>query len=77
MKEGLLHLADGRELGYAEYGAPDGQPVLYCHGFPTCRLELVPSEADVGALGSSPIYRTGQRAHTERRHLLVSAGHGC
>ena len=54
MKEGLLHLADGRELGYAEYGAPDGQPVLYCHGFPTCRLELVPSESIIQALDAPP-----------------------
>ncbi len=54
MKEGLLHLADGRELGYAEYGAPDGQPVLYCHGFPTSRLELVPSESIIQALDAPP-----------------------
>jgi pimeloyl-ACP methyl ester carboxylesterase len=54
VKEGLLHLADGRDLGYAEYGAPDGQPVLYCHGFPTCRLELVPSESIIQALDAPP-----------------------
>ena len=26
-------------MGYAEYGAPTGKPVLYCHGFPGSRLE--------------------------------------
>ena len=34
-----LTLADGRTLGWAEYGAPDGRPVVYCHGFPGSRLE--------------------------------------
>jgi pimeloyl-ACP methyl ester carboxylesterase len=32
-------LRDGRRLGYAEFGAPKGRPVLYCHGFPASRLE--------------------------------------
>jgi pimeloyl-ACP methyl ester carboxylesterase len=34
-----LRLRDGRTLGYAEYGAPEGRPLLYCHGFPSSRLE--------------------------------------
>ncbi|CAK7203798.1 hypothetical protein SEUCBS139899_006546 [Sporothrix eucalyptigena] len=32
-------LPDGRTLGFAEYGAPDGHPVIYNHGFPSNRLE--------------------------------------
>jgi pimeloyl-ACP methyl ester carboxylesterase len=32
-------LADGRRLGYAEYGDPQGRPLFYCHGFPAARLE--------------------------------------
>ncbi len=32
-------LPKGRRLAYAEYGAPQGEPLLYCHGFPGCRLE--------------------------------------
>ena len=28
-----IKLKDGRTLGYAEYGAPEGKPVLYFHGF--------------------------------------------
>jgi pimeloyl-ACP methyl ester carboxylesterase len=35
-----LTLRDGRRLGYAEFGAPDGRPVIYCHGFPASRLEM-------------------------------------
>jgi pimeloyl-ACP methyl ester carboxylesterase len=32
-------LRDGRKLAYAEFGLPDGHPVLYCHGSPSSRLE--------------------------------------
>jgi pimeloyl-ACP methyl ester carboxylesterase len=32
-------LADGRVLGYAEFGDPSGTPVLFFHGFPASRLE--------------------------------------
>lgn len=35
----LLTLADGRLLGYHEYGRPEGWPLVYCHGFPGSRLE--------------------------------------
>jgi pimeloyl-ACP methyl ester carboxylesterase len=34
-----LKLHDGRMLGYAEYGAPEGVPVFYFHGFPGSRLD--------------------------------------
>jgi pimeloyl-ACP methyl ester carboxylesterase len=34
-----LILPDGRTLGYAEYGSPNGTPLLYFHGFPSSRLE--------------------------------------
>jgi pimeloyl-ACP methyl ester carboxylesterase len=32
-------LPDGRQLGYAEYGHPEGKPIFYFHGFPGSRLE--------------------------------------
>lgn len=35
----VLTLRDGRRLGYSEFGAPGGQPILYCHGFPASRLD--------------------------------------
>jgi pimeloyl-ACP methyl ester carboxylesterase len=34
----LLRLADGRRLGFAEYGASGGRPVLFFHGTPGARL---------------------------------------
>jgi pimeloyl-ACP methyl ester carboxylesterase len=34
-----LELPDGRTLGWAEWGDPEGRPVLYCHGTPGSRLE--------------------------------------
>lgn len=36
----VIRLRDGRELGYAEYGRPDGSPLFYFHGTPGSRLEL-------------------------------------
>ena len=47
-----LVLPDGRKLGYAEYGAPTGQPVFYVPGFPSSRIEgagLDPEASKVGA----------------------------
>jgi pimeloyl-ACP methyl ester carboxylesterase len=37
--EGNVLLADGRNMTFAEYGSPDGHPVLYFHGSPGSRLE--------------------------------------
>lgn len=33
-----IKLKDGRNLGFAEYGDSKGKPVLYFHGWPSCRL---------------------------------------
>jgi pimeloyl-ACP methyl ester carboxylesterase len=35
----IVVLADGRKLGYAEYGDLKGFPILYFHGLPGSRLE--------------------------------------
>jgi len=37
--DNLLTLPDGRKLAYAEFGKPDGYPVLYFHAAPSSRLE--------------------------------------
>ena len=36
----ILSLPDGRRLGYAEYGDPNGKPVMLFHGNPNSRLLL-------------------------------------
>ncbi|MDP7269212.1 MAG: alpha/beta hydrolase, partial [Pirellulales bacterium] len=36
--ENILRLKDGRKLGYAEYGNPDGFPIFLLHGNPGSRL---------------------------------------
>lgn len=39
MREGTIGLADGRTVGFADYGIPDATAVLWCHGGPGSRLE--------------------------------------
>src|SRR5437899_12705534 len=44
-------LSDGRRLGYAQYGSPNGSPLMYFHGWPSSRLEPRVAEnlcADLG-----------------------------
>ena len=35
-----FELPDGRVLGYAEYGASQGKPLFYFHGWPSSRIEF-------------------------------------
>ncbi len=46
-----VRLPDDRWLAYAEYGDPDGTPVIYCHGFPGSRLEARLFEASAHRQG--------------------------
>ncbi len=48
-----MQLRDGRQLGYAEYGDPDGLPVFYFHGSPSSRLD--------GQLAHTPALQRGIR----------------
>jgi pimeloyl-ACP methyl ester carboxylesterase len=34
-----ITLRDGRVLAFAEYGSTSGQPIIYCHGAPSSRVE--------------------------------------
>ena len=34
-----INLPDGRLLGCAEFGSPEGTPIFYFHGFPSSRLD--------------------------------------
>ena len=46
-----LRLRDGRSLGYAVYGDPDGRPGFYFHGFPGSRLEARIADRTAARLG--------------------------
>ncbi|MSU23675.1 MAG: alpha/beta hydrolase [Opitutus sp.] len=49
-----LNLPDGRALAYAEFGRPDGLPVLYFHGAPSSRFEPL-------LVGDEVLHRLGLR----------------
>ena len=36
----VVILKDQRRLGFAEYGTPEGYPIVYCHGSQSSRLEM-------------------------------------
>lgn len=46
-----ITLCDGRCLGWAEYGDPQGGPLLYFHGFPASRLEAALTDEAAARLG--------------------------
>ena len=41
-----VRLQDGRMLGYAEFGSPEGKPIFYFHGFPSSRLDWLLSDPE-------------------------------
>jgi pimeloyl-ACP methyl ester carboxylesterase len=46
-----ISLRDGRSLGYVDLGAPDGFPVVSCHGGLSCRLDVTPGAPSAAAHG--------------------------
>lgn len=38
--EGRVEVRDGRKLGFAEFGPPDGHPILWMHGTPGARRQI-------------------------------------
>lgn len=46
-----LYLPDGRMLGYAIYGAAQGNPLFYMHGYPGSRLEAAGMAAIAAQIG--------------------------
>jgi pimeloyl-ACP methyl ester carboxylesterase len=46
-----LQLADGRRMRWSELGAPDGTPVLSCHGGLLCRFDVEPCASDFAEAG--------------------------
>ena len=39
MEDQTIGLADGRTVGFADYGSPEATAVLWCHGGPGSRVE--------------------------------------
>ncbi len=50
-REGRLVLRDGRTLGFAEYGDPDGSPVLFFHSIVGSRFQIHPDREQVDGTG--------------------------
>ena len=46
-----ITLADGRTLGFAQYGDPTGFPVLYFHGGLSCRIDATSAGPAAAAAG--------------------------
>src|SRR3954451_15717160 len=47
-----IELSDGRTLAYAEWGDPQGRPIISCHGTPGCRLNRHPNQDLVRSTGA-------------------------
>lgn len=48
LDDGAVELPDGRALGWAEFGCPGGDAVLWFHGTPGARLQVPPEAASEG-----------------------------
>jgi len=71
MHEGQVQLPDGRVLAYAEYGSPQGRPLLALHGTPGSRLTWSPvddpaTEAGIRVLAPD---RPGYGRSSSAKHL--------
>lgn len=49
--EGVAEAPDGRRVGYAVHGDPNGRPVVFCHGGPGSRRSVLGSPAMLAAAG--------------------------
>ena len=72
--DGRVRLRDGRNLAYAEYGTPDGEPVLFFHGTPGSRfggrlLAAAATRLDVRIVAPD---RPGQGRSTYLSHRTIS-----
>lgn len=71
---GTVTLGDGRELGWAEFGHPDGDPVLWFHGTPGARTQIPPSVDEVALARGFRIItveRPGTGRSTDHRYHRV------
>ena len=59
-------LKGGRKLGYAEYGAPEGRPVFYFHGFPSSRVDWPLFDTDETATRLDYLHLSCDPGNSER-----------
>lgn len=85
---GRIRLPDGRSLAYADYGNRLGNPIVRCHGAPSCRLEgalLAQAADDLGVrvvvpdrpgMGQSDFQRARRIEHwpSDVAHLATALG---
>ena len=57
--EGVVHLARGRRITFAEYGQPDGRPVFWFHGTPGGRRQVPLAARDAAVEQRCPHHRPG------------------
>lgn len=75
--EGTVELSDGRSIGVAEYGDPDGDAIFWFHGTPGGRRQIPPrareiaSERGVRLIG---VERPGVGSSTPHLHRNVAEG---
>ncbi len=73
-RDGVVELADGRVLGYAEYGPIDGRAVLWFHGTPGACRQVPPDAPDLArerGVRLIGIERPGTGRSTTRRYAQV------
>ncbi|MCD4842339.1 MAG: alpha/beta hydrolase [Methanosarcinales archaeon] len=71
--DNILTLSDGRQLGYAEYGDPEGHPVFLFHGNPGSRLSfgLIPGSPFLPGIHIVAPDRPGYGLTDFRKNALI------
>ncbi len=74
MSDLTLRLPDGRTLGYARYGDPDGTPVVYHHGGLSCRRDIAFADARLRERGVQVLApdRPGTGTSTRRPGMRIA-----
>jgi pimeloyl-ACP methyl ester carboxylesterase len=75
--EGTVELSDGRSIGMAEYGDPDGEVIFWFHGTPGGRRQIPPRARDIASergVRLIGVERPGVGGSTHHLHRSVAEG---
>lgn len=75
--EGTVELSDGRSIGVAEYGIPDGEVIFWLHGTPGGRRQIPPRARDIASerrVRLIGVDRPGVGRSTPHLHRSVAEG---